>query len=379
LIELQSFGVNDRVLVVAPHPDDESIATGGALQAARAAGAACRVLIVTDGDNNPWPQRWVEKRWRIGAVERARWGARRRAEAIAALNVLGIARGDVRCFGLPDLGLTDALMRGQPDVVALLREQIEEFRPTRIFLPALEDRHPDHSALHVLTRLALAGPHPILSPQAREGEFERPAAEFHPIGAGAELFTFGVHGVANPDVAVVVTLSEAQRETKRRAILQHTTQMRLSRRRFVGYAKAKEPFRTSPHSCAADPLHPLQGVVTADGHLLVKINHARWGRSLRDLVLFVVAGSSSDGWQRRQVALSGVACGHVIDTAANRRVGAAAIDRIQAETSVSIAVEHRVDAGWVKLARPAPGLFVFDRHGWQTIASRETEQGPGAA
>jgi len=24
-------------------------------------------------------------------------------------------------------------------------------------------------------------------------------------------------------------------------------------------------------------------------------------------------------------------------------------------------------AGWVKLARPAPGLFVFDRIGWQTI------------
>jgi len=69
----------DRVLVIAPHPDDESIACGGLLLAARDADARRRVVTLTDGDNNPWPQRWIEKRWRIDATARARWGARRRA------------------------------------------------------------------------------------------------------------------------------------------------------------------------------------------------------------------------------------------------------------------------------------------------------------
>src|SRR3954471_2440470 len=84
----------DRVLVIAPHPDDESIGAGGLLQVARAAGAALRVIVLTDGDNNPWPQRWSEKRWHIGNAERARWGARRREEARAALRILGVAEQD---------------------------------------------------------------------------------------------------------------------------------------------------------------------------------------------------------------------------------------------------------------------------------------------
>ena len=44
----------DRLLVVAPHPDDETIAAGGLIQSALHAGAAVRVLFATDGDNNPW-------------------------------------------------------------------------------------------------------------------------------------------------------------------------------------------------------------------------------------------------------------------------------------------------------------------------------------
>nr|MBP6330775.1 PIG-L family deacetylase [Dokdonella sp.] len=42
----------DRVLVLAPHPDDEVLATGGLIQQALAAGAALRVIVATDGDNN---------------------------------------------------------------------------------------------------------------------------------------------------------------------------------------------------------------------------------------------------------------------------------------------------------------------------------------
>jgi LmbE family N-acetylglucosaminyl deacetylase len=57
-----------RVMVLAPHPDDETLATTGLLQQAVSAGAAVRVLFVTDGDNNLWPQRAVERRWQIGST-----------------------------------------------------------------------------------------------------------------------------------------------------------------------------------------------------------------------------------------------------------------------------------------------------------------------
>src|ERR1035437_4372289 len=75
------FSDQSRLLLIAPHPDDESLACGTTLQAAVRAGAAVRVIYVTDGDNNPWPQRFMERKWRIRQADRLRWGQLRRREA----------------------------------------------------------------------------------------------------------------------------------------------------------------------------------------------------------------------------------------------------------------------------------------------------------
>jgi LmbE family N-acetylglucosaminyl deacetylase len=348
LSELPGFTPHDRVLVVAPHPDDESIATGGLLQVARAAGAVCRVLLVTDGDNNPWPQRWQEKRWRIGPAERARWGARRRSEALAALQLLGLARADVRCFGLPDLGLTDALMCGKPDVVALLHAQIEQFKPTRLILPALEDRHPDHNALDVLLRLSLlrySGPVP-------------------------QLIAFGVHGAVHPAACVMLPLTKEQCDLKREAIQKHTTQMLLSRSRFVAFAQRREPFRMAAWPGAPNPHHPLRAEVDARGDLRVHIDHGRWRGSLRGLALFLVAQRANGESLRCRINLGRAPAADVCDTQAGRISGQARVERAAAQTVVTVTAIGDTLAGWVKLARPAPGLFVLDRIGWQTISRR---------
>src|SRR5690606_9226054 len=145
----------DRLLVLAPHPDDETIATGGLVQSALAAGAKVHVLFATDGDNNPWPQRWLERRWRIGERERARWGARRRGEAQDALaRLAGSGRSATAAFlGWPDQGLTSLLM-DDAAAIATLRERILAQAPTHVALPVLDDVHPDHSALRVMAELA---------------------------------------------------------------------------------------------------------------------------------------------------------------------------------------------------------------------------------
>jgi LmbE family N-acetylglucosaminyl deacetylase len=355
LSELPGFTPHDRVLVVAPHPDDESLATGGLLQAAQAAGAARRVLLVTDGDNNPWPQRWHEKRWRIGAAERARWGTRRRSEALAALQMLGVAPADVQCLGLPDLGLTDALMRGTPDVVALLLAQIEEFKPTRLVLPALEDRHPDHSALDVLLRLALlrySGPVP-------------------------ELIAFGVHGAVPQEEAAVLTLSQQQCDIKRAAIQIHTTQMLLSRKRFLAYAQLQEPFRMPVWPSAPSVHHPLRAELDAVSGLRVHIDHGRWRGSLRGLALFLAAQQADGEPLRYRVAMEAGDEANLIDTLSDRVVGGASILRTAAETVVTVPAIGEMQVCWVKLARPEPGLFVLDRIGWQAVSIGGTERNRG--
>src|SRR5258706_12213893 len=92
----------ERIMILCPHPDDETLATGGVIQRAVAGGVAIRIVFVTDGENNPWPQRFLERRFRIGGPERARWGARRRGEALSALEKLGVAGRDAIFLGFPD-------------------------------------------------------------------------------------------------------------------------------------------------------------------------------------------------------------------------------------------------------------------------------------
>ena len=317
----------DRVLVVAPHPDDESIGAGGLLQIARAAGAGVRVIVLTDGDNNPWPQRWSEKRWHIGSAERARWGARRREEARAALRILGVGEQDARFFGLPDLGLTDLLMRADAALIDTLRQTLDEFVPTLVVVPAISDRHPDHNAANVLLRVAL-GAH-----------------------AGTpQLLAFAVHGGTAAQGKLVVRLDAERRRIKQAAILAHATQMQFSRGRFLAFAGEQERFHAAAIPARVQTEHPLQANFDA-GKLHVRIDLRRWGRRLRDEVVFVVLEGDTS------VRLA----------AAVRRTQTGSAGAL--EFDIELPTASRPREGYVKLAPPQPGWRVFDRFGWQSIAT----------
>src|SRR5262249_40975912 len=72
-----TLNARDRLLVLAPHPDDEIVSNGGLILAARAAGAAVRIVWATDGGRNPWAQVAHERRWPVGTGDPGRWGAPR--------------------------------------------------------------------------------------------------------------------------------------------------------------------------------------------------------------------------------------------------------------------------------------------------------------
>lgn len=214
------LSAQDRVLVLAPHPDDETLAAGDLIQSALAAGAALCVLFATDGDNNPWPQRWIEKRWRIGPRERARWGARRRQEALAALAQLGVpAPRHVATFlGWPDQGLTALLMRDDR-AVEELAAAIAAFAPTHLAMPALRDRHPDHGALYVLAELALWR-----------------------SGVECRRLAYLVHGTEEQESTRTLRLDVPDPGAKVRAMEAHASQLVLSRKRLLGIAARANRF-----------------------------------------------------------------------------------------------------------------------------------------
>lgn len=134
-----------RTLVFAPHPDDESIGAGGLLAYVAARDADVRVVFLTSGENNPWPQRAARRRWRITDRDRLDWGRTRRSEARQALLELGIAAQNATFLGFPDDGLARL---NESDLADTIGTIIAEFRPTLMIVPSAGDLHPDHRAAY---------------------------------------------------------------------------------------------------------------------------------------------------------------------------------------------------------------------------------------
>src|ERR1041385_7198824 len=220
-----AFTSGSRLLLFAPHPDDVSLACSVPLQRAARAGAAVHVVYVTDGDDNPWPQRELERKWRLNATDRRRWGRLRRTEALAALRVLDVNGAATRFLGLPDQKLTALLMCDCQSGLERFAATIADWRPTHLLAPSISDTHPDHSALAVMLRLVLSE------------SFSQPMA----TGQMA-VWSYVVHGrsAAFFDRAATICQSHREAATKLRAIRCHKTQLKLSRKRFLGYANWPE-------------------------------------------------------------------------------------------------------------------------------------------
>lgn len=144
--------VASRVVVFAPHPDDEVLGCGGALADLLDRGARLDVVLVTDGAAGA---RDAEERGRIAAA--------RMEESRRALVALG--GGTLHAGGLPDRGLADRL----GEVEALLGRWLVEAAPDLIFAPSPVETHPDHRAVAAsLLRLA-ARPAADAAARAMEG------------------------------------------------------------------------------------------------------------------------------------------------------------------------------------------------------------------
>lgn len=214
---MPALSAQTRLLVVAPHPDDETIATGLLIQQVLAAGGEVRVLLLTAGDNNPWPQRWVERRVNIRPQDRQRWGRRRMAELGEAMRCLGLLPDALHRMDWPDMGLTDLLLRSGDEAIAAVAAAISQLGPTLVAMPALGDRHPDHGAAHVLVRLALA-------------RLDQPIS----------TLAYLVHGRTNKVRYPQIDSSPGQQGVKQRALMAHLSQMALSAERMRRMAERPE-------------------------------------------------------------------------------------------------------------------------------------------
>lgn len=138
-----------RLVVVAPHPDDETLGAGGLIFDAVASGHEVLILAVTDGGaSHPGSRRWP-----VPALVEQR--ARERAAALAVLTPVltpsaGQSGPEVMRLGLPDGAVTQS-------VQALARLLGSQLRSTDVVIaPWRSDGHPDHESTAHAAELAVA-------------------------------------------------------------------------------------------------------------------------------------------------------------------------------------------------------------------------------
>jgi LmbE family N-acetylglucosaminyl deacetylase len=176
-----------RTIFVAPHPDDESLATGGLIAALISSGVQVQVITVTDGEN--------------AYVDFANLRDIRRREQEKALQEFGVTPTEIVRLGLPDSDVTGHETELINALSAVVTPQ------THVIAPWPKDFHPDHEAC---------------------GRAAKRAAES--IGAQLTFYFFWTWHRGTPSLLEGLPLrffqlSREQRQAKRQAIQHHQSQL----------------------------------------------------------------------------------------------------------------------------------------------------------
>jgi LmbE family N-acetylglucosaminyl deacetylase len=184
------------LVVIAPHPDDESLACGGLIARACEQGRPVRVVIVSDGTGSHPRSR---------AYPRLRLRGLREAEARRAVSVLGLAPRHLTFLRLPDRFVPHEGARAGAAVETIVAAA-RQIDASALFVSWRHDPHCDHQAAFSLARSA----------QQR---------------LGARLFEYTVWGAALKPFEPVTPVTSGfrlfvgrERVRKRRAVAAHVSQ-----------------------------------------------------------------------------------------------------------------------------------------------------------
>ncbi|MEH2445283.1 MAG: PIG-L deacetylase family protein [Nostoc sp.] len=140
-------------LIVAPHPDDETLGCGGAIALLGSLNCDVQVLVISDGTlSHPRSRKYPADKLL----------ALRETETLSALKLLGVEANAVTFCRMQDGSISTQYQ----SAVASCRDYITEVAPQIIFLPWRYDPHADHRATWKLVKAALHDLH--LSPRLIE-------------------------------------------------------------------------------------------------------------------------------------------------------------------------------------------------------------------
>ena len=269
---------NTRLMVVSPHPDDETLAAGGLIQRVLRLGGSVKVVFMTSGDGFP---EGVEKETQISrpnAQDYRNYGKLRKREARQALRVLGMNKQDVVFLNFPDGGLRNLLQKhwfdrnpffrspftleDRPQATDSLLPDVEfngedvkreieklllEFHPSLIAVADPRDRHPDHCSTFFFVNKSLkAYRKNYLTLDPKILTFLVHFRQW-PMGSGA-----GTGALLNPPDGfseegpawISLALSDEESANKRKSLMEYQSQMLVMGRYLMSFARANELFLT---------------------------------------------------------------------------------------------------------------------------------------
>lgn len=269
-----ALSADDRILVLAPHPDDEVLGAGGVIQQAVAMKLPVKIVYLTNGDSNQWSFLLYRKYPVVfpGAVESM--GMVRHDEAVKADNILGVNPNDLIFLGYPDFGTLNmwyvhwngrppyrsilarvnavpyktAYHYGAPyvgeSILTDLESILKDFKPTKVFVSHPADHNGDHLACYLYTRVALwdEGMDSVeLYPYLIHYLTWPKPKGFHP-----EKDLAPPDALADDEIWTQFHLSAVQLEAKEKALQAHRSQYISSPRYLLSFVKFNELFGDIP-------------------------------------------------------------------------------------------------------------------------------------
>jgi LmbE family N-acetylglucosaminyl deacetylase len=259
------------LLVVSPHPDDETLCCAGVVRRVLAAGGRVSIVWLTSGDGSELDMLIIERQLRIHPEKMRDLAGKRMREARAAAAILGVPPARQFFLGYPDRGLltlmtdhfttpyyskftgtasvpyADAAGEGHPYTGESLERDftnvLDRVRPTLVLAPSPQDAHPDHRAGGILTLQVLSERHQLGAarfwivhggrdwPRPRGLRMKLPLAE-PPRGRGLGFTAFA--------------LDAGEEADKLAAVRQYQTQMSVMSSFLLSFVRTDELYAAQP-------------------------------------------------------------------------------------------------------------------------------------
>lgn len=268
---------SDRILIFAPHPDDESLGTGGVIARALEKNATVKVVMVTDGSKSHSTTVFSQFKKTTNLTENVSLPELRHNETLKAIKNLGLNESDIIFLGYPDGGLRPIINdhwdysspytsdndynhynhavyswvyeKNAPyvgaNVVKNMVSIINDYHPNIIFYPDDGDDHPDHWGVSFFTQYAIMetnytgeqytylvhkGSHWPKPEYYLPNEWLHPPQELLDLDANWTYFS----------------INESEENKKRDAVNSHKSQIHLTRDYLQSFVRINDLLATYP-------------------------------------------------------------------------------------------------------------------------------------